>query len=248
MSSDLLDTILNAGYDVISLGLITLVTRNIDGNSVNIAYYGKYVCGVPTLMLNNNIELLKQFIIDVDIAKYCYDLCYISGRIDCKLYPFNISGNQIGDDDMVISVFHDTITGQRCLIYDTTEIVHASRSIKHMCHYFNSDYVGGISYPYLLVINEDDIHKLSDYRDNNLYFLHVISQSVTSIGKIINEVKSTRCPNLEGVYVFDAQKCQVTYCGLGEYDLPELSLSGDDYRYAVDYTRIAEKIEKLYIK
>jgi hypothetical protein len=67
----IVEKLLSLEYEVNIFGKTSMVTRRINDISVNIAYYYN---NELTLIADNNIELLKQFIVDMDVKPFCYDL------------------------------------------------------------------------------------------------------------------------------------------------------------------------------
>lgn len=66
-----IEKLISLGYEVNTFGQTEIVTRRINNISVNIAYYYN---NILTLIADNNLELIKQFIIDMDIKPSCYNL------------------------------------------------------------------------------------------------------------------------------------------------------------------------------
>lgn len=201
---DLSDRIKKAGYTLKDVGNTTLVVKSSesDDSYVTVAFYEKCasrfcgLCGSPTLVLNNNMNLLKKFLEDADIKKYEYNLQYEHGVIDCKLEPFTVTGNVLENDRVI------------CIANQTT-----NRAIMPISHVYSDQYTHDIDIPHVLRISSSDIKKLDNYNIPNLSILDITLNKEGDIAKIIDNVKNMQFPKLRGVYIggvfYSLDKCTI---------------------------------------
>jgi len=149
----------SSGYDANQFGYTLMITRRIHGVANTIAYLYKVAQDpsdmLPVLVLDDNMELLKQFIIDMDLKKFNYNLHYISGTINGELFPRFISNlsRRLDKSDYVIAIKSSLPDNSiKPIVVDTTDGTAYSR----------------LPYKHVICIDKSEISKLAEYQNELL--------------------------------------------------------------------------------
>lgn len=178
------DDLINAGYSVINTLFSSIVIKShkiiaVYNNEQNESGTECMTCSsIPCLVLDDNIDDVCQFLIDMKYEHFDYYLSVVSGRVDNRLRPITAMGNIISDD--VIYVEEDSHDNTTLLFCEDIKLINECKLANKYCVDVQPDELDTLQPSRLSEVDTPELTQPSEQRKGELVAIRIFGKRISA--------------------------------------------------------------------